>query len=171
MLSGDSAGGNLVLTILRYLSEISDDGKLKLPFPRAALLWSPWLNLAVESDQISLQPNFKTDYIPESLVSWGVKRYVPKDMSAAHPYISPLGNEYKNEVPIFLQAGTAEIIYDDHLQFADVMTKKGNRIEHLEIENAPHDTFGAGTVVGFSREAQDAAVQAANFVKEVGKGL
>lgn len=101
VLSGDSAGGNLILTLLRYLSELSNDGKIELPLPRAAILWSPWLDLSVNSHGTSLQPNYKTDYIPESLVSWGTKSHIPKDMLATHPYITPLGNEYSTKVPIF----------------------------------------------------------------------
>lgn len=37
VLSGDSAGGNLVLSLLRYLAEFGD--ALKLGSPRAAWLW------------------------------------------------------------------------------------------------------------------------------------
>jgi hypothetical protein len=43
VLSGDSAGGNLALALLRYLHE---DARPALALPRAALLWSPWLDLA-----------------------------------------------------------------------------------------------------------------------------
>ena len=41
ILSGDSAGGNLALALLRYISEHED----LLPAPAATLLWSPWLDL------------------------------------------------------------------------------------------------------------------------------
>ncbi|KAI9848575.1 MAG: hypothetical protein M1837_007244 [Sclerophora amabilis] len=42
VLSGDSSGGNLVIALLRYLS----DNKGLLPNPSAALLWSPSVDLA-----------------------------------------------------------------------------------------------------------------------------
>jgi acetyl esterase/lipase len=46
IISGDSAGGGLVLALLRYIEE---HGKL-LPPPRGVMAWSPW----VDSKQISI---------------------------------------------------------------------------------------------------------------------
>lgn len=45
VISGDSAGGNLALALLPYMHE---EGELVLPHPRAALLWSPWVDLTVD---------------------------------------------------------------------------------------------------------------------------
>ncbi|GAT25662.1 hypothetical protein RIB2604_02002390 [Aspergillus luchuensis] len=44
ILSGDLAGGNLVLSMIRYLVEEKKNGTEALPLPAAALLWSPWLD-------------------------------------------------------------------------------------------------------------------------------
>lgn len=40
-ISGDSAGGNLCLALLRY---ISDNPKAAVPSPACAFLWSPWVD-------------------------------------------------------------------------------------------------------------------------------
>jgi acetyl esterase/lipase len=40
-ISGDSAGGNLCLALLRY---ISDNPKAAVPSPGCAFLWSPWVD-------------------------------------------------------------------------------------------------------------------------------
>jgi hypothetical protein len=37
------------------------------------------------------------------------------------------------------------------------------------METAPHDTFGAGIIFGFAKEAEDAAEKAAVFSEEVGE--
>ncbi|CAD6440052.1 cae8f845-da4f-4bbd-acbc-62b3a0bd3cf4 [Sclerotinia trifoliorum] len=49
VLSGESAGGNLVLAMLRYLST---DGKNALPFPRAGLCWTPWLDMTTDTKSL-----------------------------------------------------------------------------------------------------------------------
>ena len=80
VLSGDSAGGNIVMAMLRYLSSES-----ALPLPRAALLWSPWLNLATTLEEIDGHRNRKTDWIFGSLASWGSSEYTPPDWLSSHP--------------------------------------------------------------------------------------
>lgn len=40
-ISGDSAGGNLCLALLRY---IADNPKAAMPSPGCAFLWSPWVD-------------------------------------------------------------------------------------------------------------------------------
>ena len=43
-ISGDSAGANLALALLRYLSEYGQE--LNLPWPACIWLWSPWVRSA-----------------------------------------------------------------------------------------------------------------------------
>ena len=164
VLSGESAGAHLVLTMIRYLSE---EGKGVLPLPRAGLLWSPWVNLVPNQLTLNDHPNAKTDYMLGSILEWGASRFTPPGWDRDHPYISPLGNEFKSTVPFFLQTGTAEVLYDDHLKFTKAMKDKGTQVEFLEIKDAPHDTFGAGIILGFVTEAEDAAAKATKFVESV----
>jgi len=166
ILSGESAGGNLVLAILRYLH---GEGNGVMPLPRAALLWSPWLDLTAKKEDIDGHGNAKIDYITGDLVEWGIERYTPPGWDSGNPYLSPLGNEFESKVPIFLQTGTAEVLYDDHVKFAEGMREKGTEVELLEIENAPHDTFGAGIILGYSKEVENAAEKAAVFAEKAGK--
>lgn len=162
VISGDSAGGNLVIAMLRYLAEHEP----MIPEPRAALLWSPWLNPAVEPEALDRHRNSKTDYLGSGLARWAVSSYTPPGVSPGHPYISPLGNEFATKVPIFVQTGTLEILYDDHVQFAKAMKEvPGNRVELFEIADAPHDTFAAGLLLGFVKEAEHAADVAAKFIE------
>lgn len=46
------------------------------------------------------------------------------------------------------------------------MVANGTRVELLETPNAPHDTFGAGPILGFIKEATEAAELATKFVDE-----
>jgi acetyl esterase/lipase len=163
VLSGESAGANLVLAMIRYLT---DEGKGTLPLPRAGFLWSPWVYLAPDQRTLDAHPNAKTDYMKGSLLEWGAERFTPPGWDRSHPYISPLGNGFKSPVPMFIQSGMLEVLHDDHVRFAESMREKGTEVEFLEIKDAPHDTFGAGIILGFVKEAEDAAAKAAKFVED-----
>lgn len=167
ILAGESAGGNLALALVRYLSE---EGKeAGLPLPRAALLWSPWLDLTVDEAKVDVHPRLAQDYIFGSLMAWGVRRFTPKGWSSGHPYMSPLGNEFYSEVPLFVHTGTVELIYEDHVLYAKRMRENGTKVVLFETPEAPHDIFGAGIILGFVNEAKETADHAARFVDEVGR--
>jgi acetyl esterase/lipase len=164
VLSGESAGGNLVAVVLWFLAEYDTT----LPRLRAALLWSPWLDLTLSPDALEAHRNAATDYLSGKLVEWAVRMYVPPYVGAGHGYISPLRNEFATQVPIFLQTGSSEVLHDDHITFVERMRGVGgNNVELMEIRDAPHDTFGAGMVLGFASQAEDAAAKAARFVEDV----
>ncbi|KAL6717815.1 hypothetical protein ACLMJK_003900 [Lecanora helva] len=166
VLSGDSAGANLVIMLVRYLME----GNTGIPLPRAALLWSPWLDLRVSPRLYETHVNANTDYIPSKLMQWAYRMYIPPDMGSDHPYISPVGNEFQTRVPMYLQTGSAEVMFEPHVKFAKAMSNmKGNHIELKIIQNAPHDTFAAGQLLGFIGEAADAVEAAVEFIEEAGQ--
>ncbi|KAG7004272.1 hypothetical protein G7Y79_00026g058560 [Physcia stellaris] len=148
IISGDSAGANLALALLRCLSE--NGGSLPLPF--AALLWSPWLDLAADPYAVNAHRNRKTDYITPVLVEWGLRTYRPPFYDANHPYLTPLNNPFATKVPIFMQYGTAEVLLDEQRAFYSLMEEvAGNSLERLEIFNVPHNTFLGGPILGFER--------------------
>ena len=166
VLAGESAGGNLALALVRYLTD--EGAATGLPLPRAALLWSPWLDLATDPVAVDRHPRLAQDYIFGTLMAWGVRRFTPTGWSSGHPYLSPLGNEFYSAVPLFVHTGTVELIYEDHVKYAQRMRENGTRVELLETPEAPHDIFGAGIILGFIKEAHEAAAHAARFVDEVG---
>lgn len=81
VFSGESAGGNLALTLLRYVSEHHN----LLPSPFATLLCSPWLNLAADPNSIDRHISSKTDYRTPVLVKWGLRTYRPSFLDARLP--------------------------------------------------------------------------------------
>lgn len=99
------------------------------------------------------------------LVQWGVRTYRPPFLKASHPYLSPLNNPFATKVPIFLQHGTAEVLFDEQkLFYLQMKEVAGNKIERLEIPNAPHNTLLGGLVLGFEKQAIDAAESAYKFL-------
>jgi acetyl esterase/lipase len=142
VLAGESAGGHLALSLVRYVTE--DGEKAGLPLPRAALLWSPWLDLTVDTEAVDRHPNVKKDYIFGSMMAWCIRRFTPKGWAKSHPYISHTGNEFYTSVPILVHTGTVELINEDHVKYVKSMKRKGTKIELLESKDAPHDIVGAG---------------------------
>ncbi|KAL4901563.1 hypothetical protein BDW74DRAFT_159719 [Aspergillus multicolor] len=169
VLSGDSAGGNLVLALLRYLEHGQGQRERALPPPRAALLWGPWVDPSVPGREIDANRNVSTDFIFGDLGDWGARCYLPDGWDSDHEiysYISPLGHELPTDVPVFIQTSTAEVLHDSHRQFSRNMEEKGCRLKYVEFDNAPHDTFMGAPFMGFLKEQEDAIDQAAEFVLE-----
>jgi acetyl esterase/lipase len=192
ILSGDSAGGNLAIALLRYLisqqhhhhhHNNNNNDKTPTthhPLPRAVLLWGPWLNLTGDFTPLDTHRNLPTDYLPPSLLRWGARAYSPpppppppsqhsSHETQSQSYISPLGHEFATDnVPIFLETGMQEIMYDDHIAFAKAMNAiPGNRVEVFESRDAPHDIFGGAPLIGFEREAERAVEEAVGFLNRV----
>ena len=163
VISGDSAGGHLTLSLLRYIAETG-----ALPAPRAALLWSPWVDLTVDPATVDSKAHAGTDYVFGGLVAWGIRQFVPKGWDTGHPYISHLGNGFKTETALFVQTCEEELLLEDNLKFAEEMRECGNEVELLKVADAPHDIFAAGMVLGFAKEASKMVARAAGFVREIG---
>lgn len=165
ILSGDSAGAHLVISLLRYLA----DSHALLPSPSCALLWSPWVDLSAHPQDIDHHQNSKSDYVTSVFLEWGKRLFVPSSLPITHPYISPLGHPFATNVPIWIQVGQAEVLYNEGIQFMKNMSGiSGNRIGLHEVPNAPHDIFAAGGTLGFEREWMEALASAEQFLNEQG---
>lgn len=70
VLSGDSAGANLALSLTRYLTE--HGANVGLAGPMATLLWSPWVSpgRSVTTEAFDSSPNIRTDYITTAFGRW-----------------------------------------------------------------------------------------------------
>ena len=160
VVSGDSAGGNIAIALLRYIS--SDDGS-SLPNPSAALLWSPSVDLATQSDarSIDLHKNNRSDYITGFTLVWSVKAYTPRSMVPSDPYLSPLKHPFSTSCPLWVMVGGVEVLYDGIVGFATRMeSMQGNKVTLYEAANVPHDILFMGHMLGWTKEL-DAGVQAA----------
>ncbi|MCJ1482193.1 hypothetical protein MMC06_002356 [Schaereria dolodes] len=163
IVSGDSAGANLAIALLRYISDMKE----LLPDPSAALLWSPWVDVAAVRDPMYIQRNrhCATDFLPANFVSWGANTYIPTSMDAADGYISPVNHPFPSKTPLWIQLEGLEILYDGGIKFAENMKGiQGNRVD-IDIQPyANHDLLVAH-ITGFTREAETAAKAAGRFVK------
>lgn len=172
VISGDSAGGNAAICLLRYLSEYG--AELKLPKPSAALFWSPWLDL-VESSRTDFtrnNPNYNTDYLSYPFTRWGTEAYagVAGLSALSNPWITLKGQTFETDVPMFVNTGTAEALYFDDVEWASKMKDvTGNRVTLDEERGAPHDILLLGDKIGWSKQAGECAKRAGEWMKQVRK--
>lgn len=162
VVSGDSAGASLAVSLLRHIA--NSEGVL--PAPSAALLFSPWLDLksARDSSLLSRNRNYNTDYVPGNFTAWGANTYIPDGMNADDPYFSLLDHPFLTTTPLWVQVGALEILYDEGVKFVDAMRKKGNTVEvHVE-PLANHDILYVGNLTGFVAEAERSVKLAKEFL-------
>lgn len=108
ILTGDSAGGNLALSLVLKLKE---QGRL---LPRGIVLMSPWTDLTSSGKSFEakaeVDPVLDRDYIDRMVAA-----YAP-DMDLKQPLISPLFGDFEGFPPVYIQAGENEILLSDSLR-------------------------------------------------------
>lgn len=139
--AGESAGGNLVMALLCYINEETP----MLPLPCCAILSSPWVDLSSKAiKNVPLNRNYNTDFIKQNFLDWGRKAFTPEGWDSSNSWITFLGNETQLDVPVFVNTGTSEVLYDDIMKFAENLREKGNEVEVLESLNAAHVPYRLG---------------------------
>lgn len=125
-MMGDSAGGGLVFSTLLRLR---DEG---VPLPAAAVVVSPWTDLALTGE--SLRLNAEIDpLIPVELAPRVVELFLA-GADPRHPYASPLYGDPSGLPPTLIQVGGDDVLRDDAARMAEKMRAAGC---HVELEIAP----------------------------------
>jgi epsilon-lactone hydrolase len=106
IIGGDSAGGGLTAATLLALK---DRG---LPMPAAAVLLSPWTDLAITgasiTERASRDPMIKERSGIERMASYYYAIVSPKE-----PLVSPLYGDLAGLPPLLIQVGTEEVLFND----------------------------------------------------------
>jgi len=141
ILVGDSAGGNLVLSLLL---KFRDEGKA---MPAAAVLISPWTDLLAAG--ASYRTNYNRDVlfgrkgsVPDDskiqkLLNSGVFSYA-EGADRSDPYLSPVYGEYRGMPPVLMTAGSHEMPLDDTLTVYKKITEAGGGAELIIGEGMFH---------------------------------
>lgn len=105
ILAGDSAGGNLALSLTLKLKE---EGRL---LPRGLVLMSPWTDLTSSGQsyqaKAEIDPVLNAGYLGEMIANYAAGQ------NLEDPLISPLFGDYSGFPPIYIQVGSNEILLDD----------------------------------------------------------
>ncbi|KAI0547515.1 FAD/NAD(P)-binding domain-containing protein [Xylaria curta] len=161
ILSGDSAGGNLVLGLLRYISVYGQE--LDIPAPAAVALWSPWTDVSAALDatmHMKLSPNYTSDYLNANFARWGASTVSGNGaIDVSSPYLSPLHHPFKmsTEIPMFINGGESEVLCDDIKTFSKAFSDQGWPLHLVISKGCPHDILLLGPRMGFHKAAEAAS--------------
>ena len=109
-IAGESAGAGLAAATLVALKQAG------LPQPSAAVLMSPWADLTLSSESISVKAAVDPALTPEGLRRRAVD-YVPAGDRTAE-LASPIFADLTGLPPLLIQAGSHEILLDDATRLA-----------------------------------------------------
>lgn len=148
IISGDSAGGNLVNALIRYI----EDNQALLPPPHGAIMWSPWVNVTASGVAAYKHSAYNpTDLVPWEILKWGIEAYPPPSgdsSKAMQAYVSPAQHLFFTRTPLLAQVGSAEVFREDVHAFAEDMVEiEGNQFNYHETPNAPHDLIICGRIL------------------------
>ncbi|MCA9570240.1 MAG: alpha/beta hydrolase [Myxococcales bacterium] len=152
---GDSAGGNLVLTVL---SALRDSGG---PIVAGGLAISPWTDLTNTGPSFSRFA--KIDYCTKEACDEAA-RCALSGADGRDPRLSPLYGDLRGLPPILVQAGGAECLLDQILALGDRAREQG---ADIEVRVAPGMVHVWHMLVGTVSEADVAIQEAADWIRRL----
>ncbi|MDO5410370.1 MAG: alpha/beta hydrolase [Lachnospiraceae bacterium] len=115
ILAGDSAGGNLALSLVLKLKE---EGRL---LPRGIVLLSPWTDLTMKGKshltKADVDPILTEEYLKNA-----IRAYCSGE-DTENPLISPVFGNFKGFPPTYIQAGENGILLSDSVNLKKNMEK------------------------------------------------
>jgi monoterpene epsilon-lactone hydrolase len=124
IVAGDSAGGNLVVSLLVALRDAG------APLPRAAIPISPWLDLSAPAQ--SLERNAVFDWAGPWMFDLWASAYLARGETRTRPDVSPMFADLERLPPLMLVFGNAEMLFDQCSAFARRARRAGVEVtEHI----------------------------------------
>lgn len=177
ILSGDSAGGNVVLALMRYLeaqqSSIHDQSTDRstndpLALPGGAIVFSPWVHVTSKAgEDYKACNNTKGDILTGPLLQWGADSYFPASDRAVEAYVSPLHHPFKTSIPLYIHSGATEAFFTSISSFAEDMKQmEGNRVRFYATAKGPHDLLLCHSSFGMTQDLRLALDDARIFFQD-----
>jgi acetyl esterase/lipase len=160
VVSGESAGGGLVLSLLLTLRAQG------VPLPAGAALFSPWTDLAATGESI-VKNSQRCAMFEGAKIGPTAKLYLgetdPRD-----PIASPLYADLRGLPPLLIHVGANEVLLDDSTRLAERAQAAGVRVELKIWPVVPHAWQLAPAKIP---EARASLRESAEFLRSiVGKG-
>lgn len=154
-IGGDSAGGGLTmatLVALRYMGE---------PLPAAGISHSGWTDLANSGETMVTKAEADPLIDKEMLENMAMTYLGDKDRTA--PFASPYYADLRGLPPLLVQVGSAEVLLDDSLRFAENAKAAGVDVTLEVWDDMPHvwQVFAS-----FLPEGQQAIEHCGEFVRK-----
>lgn len=114
IVTGDSAGGNLALSLVLKLKEE------KRMLPGGLVLMSPWTDLTSSGESFQakaeLDPVLNSAYIDRMVTAYA------GGLDLKNPLISPLYGDFSGFPPVYIQVGENEILLSDAVRLYQALT-------------------------------------------------
>lgn len=125
IVAGDSAGGNLALSLVHKLKQH------RRLLPRGLVLLSPWTDLTSSGKshktRAEVDPVLDAEYLKRMICNYmGIKDKETKqlkDEELKDPMISPLFGDFSGFPPTYIQAGDNEILLSDSIMLHEKMVQ------------------------------------------------
>lgn len=156
VVSGDSAGGGLALSLLLAMRE---DGR---NLPAGCILLSPWLDLG--RDRRADRTGVHKDVLLSPAWLEACATAYAGDSKLADPAVSPLLGTHDGLPPLLIQAGTDELLAPDSEELAASASVAGVDVTYTKWPRMWHDF---ALQPGLLAAADSAVSQAAWFVAKV----
>ena len=132
ILSGDSAGGNLVISTLLRIQELS------LPSPAGGVLISPWVDLT-DYTSSSWDSYSDIDYIKPGLAKLFAECYQGTCGTYHKTHLSPIFSDALHMLPpLLIEVGGCEVLHDQIIRFSDKVKEAGGTVTCNVREDMVH---------------------------------
>jgi acetyl esterase/lipase len=130
VIAGDSAGGNLALTVTLALREADE------PLPAAVVTVSPWTDLTLSGGSLvsrrDIDPFAHMDDLPR------MRDLYLQGGDPASPLASPLFADLSGLPPVLAVVGDTETMFDDSARLVDAIERAGGTAHLAVIEGGFH---------------------------------
>jgi acetyl esterase/lipase len=154
-VGGDSAGGNLTITLINRLRAAGEEQ------PGCAWLASPWTDLTMSGASLeakaTIDPLIHKAYLEEL-----ADAYAPAPLDRKDPRISPLFSDLRGFPPTIIQVGSSETLIDDSVRFARAL---GLADVDVTLQVWPHMIHAWAMWNARLTEGREALEQAGEFIR------
>lgn len=154
ILTGDSAGGNLALSLTLKLKQ---EGRL---LPRGIVLMSPWTDLTSSGDSFmekaEMDPVLNSAYIGRMVEAYA------GEQELKNPFISPLYGDFDGFPPTYIQVGENEILLSDSIRLHQAFVDANVSVK-MDVFPGMWHVFQMSPV----KAARDAMNQNAEFIYDI----
>jgi len=153
--AGDSAGGGIAVALL---AQARDAG---IPLPAAAVLMSPWVDLAMTAESLTTRVDVDVRQDPAG-TRWCAGLYLA-GQDPCSPLASPLYADLTGLPPVYIQAGDWDTLVDDAHRLAD--KARGCGVD-VQLDVFPEMLHAHQIWVGNMPEADDAVARIGTYVRQ-----
>lgn len=154
IVAGDSAGGNLALSLVLKLKE------QKRILPRGLILFSPWTDLTGSGKSYAtkgdVDPILTREYLDNAIAAYA------SGQDLKNPLISPLFGDLTGFPPTYIQVGSNELLLSDSL-----LLKKNLEKYHVPVRFEEYKGMWHVFQMSPFKTAYDAMDQIAEFIFDI----